>query len=360
MTKIFISIIVSAFLFSNQFTQEARYRTIGLGMLQANTLYGSGIPYLLDIHGTNRATGFRLLTFGGSFYALYKYTERMNLPYGRSDFQYTGSILGSLSLYPILAIVGFDNWSNFDEDGKVSLLYQMIAVPSGLFLSDRLYHKWKLTNGQATIVSSAPALGVYNTFMLLWLIKAEEWDEDITRFFVPLIYGGALAHGYWAKNYVENKSYSRDDGSFLSLSAGIGLFNSFGLMMITESDNEQFNKLLLLAGINGFTYLGEKINQQFDLKKGQTNIIVLGTLAAGMTWGGIAYLLDLKDEKIWMAGNMASITLGWFMTHKTLVGSSKYSSNTKLNNFMDRLSIRPTFQMRNKNINPVIQLQIKF
>ena len=73
-------------------TQEGRWRTIYLGMTTANTLYGIGIPYVLDLYESSPqvAGGFQLLMFGGSFYALYKYTERMNLPYGRSDFQYTG------------------------------------------------------------------------------------------------------------------------------------------------------------------------------------------------------------------------------------------------------------------------------
>ena len=163
-----------------------------------------------------------------------------------------------------------------------------------------------------------------------------------------------------AKNYVASKSYSRDDGSFLALSAALGLCNSVGLLIIAESDNEYFNKLLLLAGINGFVYLGDRINQQFDLKKGQTNIIGLGTLASAMMWWGTAYMLDLSDAKIWMAGNMASMTLGWFFTHQTLVSSSKYSSNTKLNSLMSKVSISPSFQIKNQKISPVVQLQMNF
>jgi len=345
----------------HSFTQEARWRTIYLGMLQANTLYGAGIPYLFDFQETSVGSGFQLLTFGGSFYAFYKYTEGMDIPYGRSEFQYAGSVLGSASLFPIQAIVGIDNWYNFDENGKIALLYQMIAVPYGLVLSDRLYHKWKLTNGQATVVAAAPALGVYNTALSLSIIYSEGFeDENILRLYIPLIYGGALAHGYLAKNYVKNKSYSRNDGAFLQLSGGIGLLNSICLLGIIESDNEYINKLLFLSGVNAFTYLGDRINQPFDLKKGQTGIIALGTFASLMLWAGTASIIELDEPKIWFGGNMASMTLGWYFTHKKVSSSSKYSSNSKFNNLINKVSINPTFQMQNKKITPAIQLQVNF
>lgn len=347
-----------------ELNQEGRWRTIYLGMTTANTLYGFGIPYILDIWDNEPqiAAGFQLLTFGGSFYGVYKYTENMELPYGRSNFQYAGAALGGYSILPIMALVGFDNWFDFDEDGKITWLYEMAAIPYGAVLADKLYHKWELSNGQSTVVSAAVPLGTFNTFMMLNTIYNDGWDdENIVRLYIPLIYGGSLAHGYFAKNYVSDKSYTEDDGQFLQISTGLGLYNSFLFINnVLESDDETLNRLILLIGTNGFAYLGNRINKNFDLKRGQARINLLGTFAASIIWSGISLIAEIDDQTIWSIGGIASATTGWYFTHKKLTNSSGYSSNIKTNNFLDNLSITPGIRVHNKNIQPTLNINLRF
>ena len=256
--------------------QEARWRTIYLGMSASNTLYGFGIPYVLGINESELTNGLRLMMFGGSFYAMYNYTSKMEIPYGRSQFQYTGASFGGLSLLPIMATVGWDNWQNFDEDGKVSWIYEMLAIPYGVVLADKLYYKWGLTNGQASMVSSSSGLGLVNTALLLDIVYDEGWfDENISRLFVISTYLGGLGHGLLMKNYVDGKSYTEDDASFVKGSSFVGWYNFVNFMMFTEIDNPVLSKTLLLAGINGFQYMANSLNEEYDLKKGQSRIIII-------------------------------------------------------------------------------------
>ena len=92
----------------------------------------------------------------------------------------------------------FENWWDFDEEGKFTLLYEMIAIPYGVVIADRLYHKWGLTNGQSTIVSSAPALGVFNTTMLLTTIYEDGWDTE----------NGVRVFGSWGTAWSSNDAIS--------------------------------------------------------------------------------------------------------------------------------------------------------
>ena len=99
-----------------ELNQEARWRTIWSSMALGNSLYGVGIPIVLGIEDFQLVSGLQILMFGGGFYASYAYTREMDLPMGRWQFQMTGAGLGGFSLLPLMAIVGFDNWWEFDED----------------------------------------------------------------------------------------------------------------------------------------------------------------------------------------------------------------------------------------------------
>jgi len=349
---------------SSELNQEARWRTIYLGMSTSNTLYGFGIPYVLNIDEGQVANGFRLMMFGMSFYTMYNYTSKMEIPYGRSQFQYTGASFGGLSLFPIMATVGWDNWQNFDEDGKVSWIYEMLAIPYGVVLADKLYYKWGLTNGQASMVSSSSGLGLVNTALLLDLAYDEGWsDADISRLFVPLTYLGGLGHGLLMKNYVDGKSYTENDASFVNGSSFVGWYNWINLMMLTEIDNTVLSKTLFLAGINGFQYIANSLNEEYDLKRGQSKIIALGTGASILFWNGLFVIIGGNlDSKIYYAGNIASITAGWYFTHRMVVNSAKndYSSENKFNKFLSKVSISPTIQINKNNIIPSLNFKIIF
>jgi hypothetical protein len=286
----------------------------------------------------------------------------MEIPYGRSQFQYTGASFGGLSLLPIMATVGWDNWQNFDEDGKVSWIYEMLAIPYGVVLADKLYYQWGLTNGQASMVSSSSGLGLVNTALLLDIVYDDGWsDADISRLFMSSTYLGGLGHGLLMKNYVDGKSYTEDDASFVKGSSFVGCYNWMNFMMFTEIDNTVLTKTLLLAGINGFQYMANSLNEEYDLKKGQSRIIALGTGASVLFWNGIFVIIGGDvDSKIYYAGNIASVTAGWYFTHRMVVKSANndYSSDNVFNKFLNRVSISPTFQINNKNIIPSLHLKI--
>ena len=342
-----------------ELNQEARWGTIWAGMTIANTLYGIGIPYVLDFDDEGAvSTGFRLITFGASFYGMYNYTANMEIPYGRFQFQLSGAQLGGASILPIMAVIGWDNVEKINR--KVWWMYEMIAIPMSLKFADKLYYKWHLSNGQASLVSASTNLGAINTMLLLNLIYEDGWeDETLNKFYVPLTYLGAIGTGYLTKNYISNKSYTEDDAVFIEISSIIGFTNFIFLGNLLEIEDAKINQLLLLTSINGFTYLADKINKNHDLKRGQARIIGLGTFASFMAWNGIALLMDLNDKNIYLLGDIISVSTGWFFTHKK-ISSSNYSSNIGFNKFLNKVSIKPTFALYGKNIQPQVQLKIIF
>ena len=309
-----------------ELNQEARWRTIYAAMGIGNTIYGGGIPYLLDWDPTdNETTGFRYLVFGATYYVSSAYTENMDLPLGRSYMQYAGANLGFFSILPLTSIIGIENWREIDPDGKVSMLYSMVSVPYGVITADRLYKKWGLNNGQSYLVSLGVNLGILNTVGLIqqtdWVEWAEKNPENFWRWTSSLTYSGALLGGYLAKNMaIKNASITEGDVGYLNMSMGLGLVNSILLGSLVDFDSYKTQTLLTMAGVNGFLFLGNQLNKSFgSLSQGQEKIVGLGMAASYLAWIGCALIADVDyTKKSARILDMASLTGGWYFSRKSL------------------------------------------
>ena len=351
-----------------ELNQEARWRSIYAAMSVGNTLYGAGIPYLLDwgSKDADQLIGFRLLVFGATYSISAGYTKNMDLPIGRSYLQFAGANLGFYSIVPIVSLIGLDNWNNFDPKGKVALTYSMFSVPYGVITADRLYNKWKLSNGQSYLISLGINLGALNTIGLIqqteWVEWADRNPENFARWVTSLTYGGAIAGAYLAKNVALNSSsITEGDVGFLNLSLSIGYMNSLLLGYLVDIDNYKAQTLLTMAGVNGFLYLGNKLNKNYgSLTQGQEKIVALGVGASYLTWIGCAFITGVdytsRSSRIY---DIASITAGWYFSRKAISNQASevgYSSTLERYSF----SLRPTLVSQNNSLSPGVNINLRF
>ena len=353
---------------AQELNQEARWRSIYAAMSVGNTLYGVGIPYLLDwgSKDADQLIGFRLLVFGATYSISSSYTKNMDLPLGRSYLQFAGANLGFYSIVPIVSLIGLDNWNNFDPKGKVALTYSMFSVPYGVITADRLYNKWKLSNGQSYLISLGINLGALNTIGLIqqteWVEWADRNPENFARWVTSLTYGGAIAGAYLAKNVALNSSsITEGDVGFLNLSLSIGYMNSLLLGYLVNIDNYKSQTLLTMAGVNGFLYLGNKLNKNYgSLTQGQEKIVALGVGASYLTWIGCALITGVdytsRSSRIY---DIASITAGWYFSRKAI---SNQGSEVGHSSTLDRysFSIRPTVVNQNNSLSPGVNINLRF
>ena len=351
-----------------ELNQEARWRSIYAAMSVGNTLYGMGIPYLLDWDpkDADQLIGFRLLVFGATYSISSSYTKNMDLPLGRSYLQFAGANLGFYSIVPIVSLIGLDNWNNFDPKGKVALTYSMFSIPYGVITADRLYNKWKLSNGQSYLISLGINLGALNTIGLIqqtdWVEWADRNPENFARWVTSLTYGGAIAGAYLAKNVALNSSsITEGDVGFLNLSLSIGYMNSLLLGYLVDIDSYKSQTLLTMAGVNGFLYLGNKLNKNYgSLTQGQEKIVALGVGASYLTWIGCAFITGVdyasRSSRIY---DIASITAGWYFSRKAI---SNQANEVGHNNTRDRysLSLRPTLVSQKNSLSPGVNINLRF
>jgi len=342
--------------------QEARWRTVYSSMLLGNGLYGIGVPFVLGIEDPKLYTASQLLMFGGGFYASYKYTENMHLPYGRWQFQSTGAGLGAASIIPLISVVGFENWSNFDESGKISIAYIMAMAPYGAIQADKKYKQWDLTNGQATIISSSVPWAVANAFGTLFLLYGDDWPESelANRANFISIYAAGIGAPFLANNYFSNKSLTEDDALFTIFSFGLGFINSVYVLSILDGSSVRGGALLLMSITNGFGYYASSMIEDVDLKKGDWRIIGLGTGAAFLIRTGIRVLISEDGGKVSQIIDMAALNAGWYFTFKKISTKKTKLSHFKKENKGAFLSLSPAIMNISNNIIPGMQIKAEF
>ena len=346
--------------------QEARWRTIYGAMAIGNTLYGEGIPYLLNLEQTSEQyAGFKLLTFAASYSLSSSYTRAMDLPLGRSYLQFAGANLGFYSIIPIISMVGLENWGEFDPDGKIALCYTMFSVPYGAILADKTYTKWKLSNGQSYLISLGINLGALNTIGLIqqtdWFDWSQKNPENFARWTTSLVYAGALAGGRLAKNVaLNNSSITEGDVSFLNLSMGLGYLNSLLLGFAIDINHYKDQTMLTMFGINSFLYLANRLNKKYgSLTQGQEKIVGLGAGSAYLAWVGMALITGIDyGERSSRFLDVASITAGWYFSRKNISSDASIGKSFIKNDMA--LTINPTLLPQNKTLAPGVSINFTF
>ena len=346
--------------------QEARWRTIYGAMTIGNTLYGEGIPYLIDLEQTSEQyVGFKLLAFATSYSISSSYTRTMDLPLGRSYLQFAGANLGFYSIIPIISMIGLENWGEFDPDGKIALCYTMFSVPYGAILADKTYTKWKLSNGQSFLISLGINLGALNTIGVIqqtdWFDWSQKNPENFARWTTSLVYAGALVGGKVAKEIaLKNSSITEGDVAFLNLSMGLGYLNSLLLGYAVDINHYKDQTMLTMVGINSFLYLADRLNKKYgSLTQGQEKIVGLGAGSAYLAWVGTALITGIDyGERSSRFLDVASITAGWYFSRKN-ISSDVSSGNSFIKNDM-ALTINPTLLPQNKTLAPGVSINFTF
>ena len=344
--------------------QEARWRTIYSTMLLGNGLYGWGVPFVLGVTDGTLMAASQAFAFGGGFYAAYSYTKNMELPYGRWQFQSAGAALGGLSFFPLVVTVGIDNWTEFDNSGKISMLYIMSMIPYGVVQADKRYNEWSLTNGQASVISGSIPWGFANALGALTLAYGENWPDNavMNRLHALALYGAGYGAPFFAKQYIQDKSYTEDDALYIGFSMGLGMFNALSTISLLEADNIRAITALMIGITNGYGYLANSLIEDKDLRKGDLRIISLGTGAAFIIRTGFGILFEEVNpfSKTGILLNMAALNTGWYYTFKWVAGDNHKNSYLKENKKGISLSLKPILMSRYSSPIPGLRLQATF
>ncbi|MEE8335390.1 MAG: hypothetical protein V3S48_03025 [Candidatus Neomarinimicrobiota bacterium] len=274
----------------------------------------------------------------------------MNIPLSRAYFQNTGAGLGLLSGWPLLFLVGADNWRKFDQDFKLLITWEMLAAPLGIWQADRLWRKWNPSDGQSSMITKGVNLGLLNTWGLYSIItdipsgNYENW----LRIGFPLSFAGGLAGGYMTHKYVSKKNYSGGDALFVSSGMAVGFFTYAELLILADIDNYRSSMAILLTAVNGGAFIADKLVNSINLTKVEAKIITLGAFASYLAWSGTALILgfDLNSDLARVI-DIGAVLGGWYFTYSGIARNKSIQTGI-LKSTKSALTLRPVI-IRNYN-----------
>ncbi len=327
-------------------SRDGRLDFIGLAMYYGMFEYGYNIPYVLGIDKDNIMIGIELLAAPTSFYLAWKYTKNMDLPQGRANFLYGGTIVGKGSSFVLPALVGFENWDNFDKEWKILRTISMLLTPAGTYFGNKLYKKWNPTDGQALATTNKLFLGAYNGFAIHSLLSKEpensEYSDNFMRGRVLSIFGGSLLEGYLSYKYLfQDEQITRGDAYFNFLGATYGFLSSFTYADLLGVDGYKEVIATLAIGTNLGYYSFNAFNKGKDLTIKETGIIGLGGLSGVGFTAGIGFLADIDEVEYFKTVCPIGLIGGSIIAYKMIDPSNENEnsySRVKMN-FMPNVNI---------------------
>lgn len=346
--------------------QEGRWRLIYSTMAIGNSLYGVGIPYLLESETPSHYLGFQLLAAAGGFYLSYSQTLDMDIPVGRTSFIERGAILGLMSFFPVHAMVGPTRWAEFDPHARKALTYAMVGVPLGAYYGNKVYNKWQPTDGQALMITGGGTLGSANGFAIYRLLYSgmelgtDQQFRNAYRIMSTLTFGGHLAGMYYSNKYLGEKPYTIGDALFVPGVAALGFYVGLHAINIFDTNSERVVLLTEMLLTNGFAWGADRMVADVDFTQGDVAIMGLGAVAANGIWRGVDILLDGSvDSELGSALDITTSLLGFYTTYKSVktrrikqVSPSNQSSNIDL-------KVLPTLISDRETILPGLSIQLE-
>ncbi len=342
-------------------SQEGRWIIATRNMSLGNGLYGWAIPYVLGAEDGTIYLASQSLAFGAGFYITWKYTKTMDIPRSRALFQVTGATLGIGSIWPLMSLVGYENWLQFDNRFKIGLTYMMAAAPAGIWLGDKLYKKWRPSDGQAYTIVQAMSLGFVNGWAVHTLLTPEKFTANSENWFrldAFITYGSALASGYYANKHVRERSYTRGDALMIGYGSAYGAFVGLKMILLLDIRSYKPGLFTMMTAINGSTFLTDWIIRKTDLTLGEANLIGLGGLAGAAFARGISTLMGINETKFMDIVDIGASFSGAYLSFKYLHSGDRQSDRGNKSSWGMRIT--PYLIPGRTSVRPAMNIEVRF
>ena len=106
-------------------------------------------------------------------------------------------------------------------------------------------------------ISGSIPWGFANALGALTLAYGENWPDNVimNRLHALALYGAGYGAPFFAKQYIQDKSYTEDDALYIGFSMGLGMFNALSTISLHEADNIRAITALMIGITNGYGYL---------------------------------------------------------------------------------------------------------
>ncbi|MBL4633948.1 MAG: hypothetical protein JKY56_08750 [Kofleriaceae bacterium] len=274
--------------------------------------YGWMVPVALDVDDTKSFVGLYLLAAAGSFTVPYLLTRGDHITRGMSTLGSTGSYLGfahGALAYSLLA--GQDGAD--DPGGARALVGLMLA---GSITEGALGYWWAQKNdsspGQASSIALGSAWGL--GYGAVGRLLASGENPGFRGSMAAMLAGsvGGMLGGYY---YDELRKPSEGDSRLVSFSGLLGTYLAAVPLVLGEVEDARTIAGTLLVGASLGLYAGDLLTKDVTYNRGQSGVMMLGSLAGGLVGAGGAFMVSPDDENAgkWIiAGSSVGAIVGLY------------------------------------------------
>lgn len=272
--------------------QEGRTALLATTTALGLTLYGGGLPVLLDTSDGRATVGVYLLTAGSSFLLPYFGTRHEEVTWGMANMAFSGGTSGAIHGLLVSALL-----EKTDDQFAIgsAMLGSMIELGAGTWWASHS----KMTAGDAhlhavaTDLGAAWLAGLGNTFL-----PSDQPDRDRLLAGASLL--GAAGGFAGAAFLAPNRKTTWGDAEVIRTSALLGGFagltiSSWADDIDTDTQGRRTIALTTLVSMAAAAG-GDWLVRDTDFGLGEALLVDLGTLAGGLVTAGVTYLVTNSDE----------------------------------------------------------------
>lgn len=308
---------------------EEEGRASFLAVTTANGLnYGWMVPFILDVEDPKAFVGLYMLAAASSFAVPYLITRDDHITRGMSTLGGMGSLSGLAHGALAFGFIGGEDGA----DGEGGTRLMVASILAGSVLESTAGYYWAKSNetspGQASSIALGTLWGFGYGYGIIGLATGEGTEF---RPAMGAILAGSAAGTIAGYYYDKHRSPTEGDVGLVSYAGVIGALTGAVPLVIGEIDDPRAIVGTLLAGTSLGLFLGDSLTKDVDFGRGQSRVMMLGSLAGGLVGAGAGFLASTEDNssKVVVTGSAIG-AIGGFLAMTKLVEPESESNDSTL------------------------------
>ncbi len=300
--------------------QDGRIYFIAHNTIKSTYVYPMNIHNIIEDISPSAMTGITLLTYSGTIYGSYKFTENMELGYGRVATMNYGGELGitysALSSVFLESLIDKDNNKDNFPALKFNAWTTILSFPTGIYAGSRIKHNKNIEYGNIATIRFLGRSGLAYGFLLPTILPDDYRENHYSKISTGLSIG-LIPTGIWLGQKLTKDKHISSGRSFLIETTGImgGITGALiPAMCRLNYSNKNTGRLTIattLAGHGLGTLLGLKFKKQNRYSFGQGIFMAVSATGTAALTVALPLVANLKFKDYYNIYDFLGVTGAW-------------------------------------------------
>ena len=275
-------------------------------------LYGPGTALLFDMDSPSQITALEFLIGGGSFVGGLTATKDYRLGAGRTRLIFGGAYTGTLYGAGIPMLLEAENPKVYMGSMMLS------TPIGGYLAYKLTSHRWYEKGESNMINSGGLIGGLYGLAIPYLINIEDLEDSTQAKIYVASTMIGVPTGALVTSKWVHNKPISEGRSHLITFGSAVGSGYALGITSLFDVDSPRPYVAAAMVGLPVGTYFGYKFTAKGEYTPGRAFLIQIGAYAGALFGNGIPLLAEAESHKPYVVASILGSAAGmWFAHHAT-------------------------------------------